>query len=248
MHRPRIIPVLLLKGRGLVKSVRFKNHRYIGDPLNAARLFNEFQADELIFLDIEASHNNRLISLEFVNAVAEEVTMPFSVGGGIQTIENIRSVIGCGVEKVIIGSYAAQDPSFIRKASDEFGSSTISVCIDVKKDLFRRDRVRIFNGRKAAGFEPVEFAQLMESNGAGELIIQSVDRDGMMNGYDIGLIKAVTSSVGIPVVALGGAGSENDLIKAFEQGHANGVAAGSLFVYHGEQRGVLINYPSGKLF
>lgn len=248
MHRPRIIPVLLLKGRGLVKSVRFKDHRYIGDPLNAARLFSEFQSDELIFLDIEASRSNLLISLELVSAVAEELTMPFSVGGGIRSIYDIRAVIGCGVEKVVIGTRAVQDPAFIKKASDEFGSSTISVCIDVGKDLFRRNRVRILNGRHATGFEPVEFAQLMESNGAGELIIQSVDRDGTMNGYDIDLIKAVSSSVNIPVVALGGAGNESDLVKAFEQGHANGVAAGSLFVYHGEQRGVLINYPTNKLF
>jgi cyclase len=239
---------LLLKGQGLVKSVRFKGHRYIGDPLNAARIFNELRADELIFLDIEASPGKRLISLEFVNAVAEEVTMPFSVGGGIRSIEDIRAVIRAGIEKVIIGTQAARDPAFIRLAADEFGSSTISVCIDVKKSLFGRDGVKSLGGRQATGFGPVEFAQLMESNGAGELIIQSIDRDGMMSGYDIKLINAVAASVSVPVVALGGAGNEDDLVKAVEQGHANDVAAGSIFVYQSKQRGVLINYPSNKLF
>lgn len=247
MNRPRIIPVLLLKGHGLVKSVRFKDHRYIGDPINAARIFNEFQADELILLDIEASRQQRLISLELVNEVAEEVTMPFCVGGGIRSIGHIRNIIGSGVEKVIIGTRAVQSPDFIKQASEEFGSSTIAVCIDVKKDLFRKKRVCFFNGRKTTKIEPVEFAQLMESKGAGELIIQSVDQDGMMNGYDIDLIKAVSSSVGVPVVALGGAGNERDLVNAVEQGHASSVAAGSLFVYHGKQRGVLINYPATRL-
>lgn len=248
MNRPRIIPVLLVKGHGLVKSVRFKDHRYIGDPINAARIFNEFQADELILLDIEASRQQRLISLELVNEVAEEVTMPFCVGGGINSIENIRNIIGSGVEKVIIGARAALTPDFVKQASEEFGSSTIAICIDIKKDLFRRKRVCFLNGRQMAKFEPVEFAQMMESKGAGELIIQSVDRDGTMNGYDIDLIKEVASSVNVPIVALGGAGAESDLVDAFEQGHASAVAAGSLFVYHGKQRGVLINYPTSRPF
>jgi cyclase len=247
MRRPRIIPVLLLKGQGLVKSVRFKDHKYIGDPLNAARIFNELRADELIFLDIEASKKKRLIPLEFVRALAEELTMPFSVGGGIASIENIGALIASGVEKVIIGTHAAHRPEFIKQASDEFGSSTISVCIDVKKDIFHRDRVRTLGGKNSTKFAPVEFAQLMEANGAGELIIQSVDRDGMMNGYDIELIRSVTGAVGVPVVAAGGAGCREDLAEAVEKGHANDVAAGSLFVYQSKQRGVLINYPSNKL-
>jgi cyclase len=248
MQRPRVIPVLLLKNNGLVKSIRFKNHRYIGDPLNAARIFNELEADELIFLDIEASRERRSISLDFVNAVAEEVTMPFAVGGGIRTLDDIRAITRAGVEKVIIGAHAAQSPPFIKHAAEEFGSSTISVCVDVKKDLFRRNRVRITNGRTATGFDPVEFAQMMESNGAGELVIQSIDRDGMMNGYDIELVTQISSAVGIPVVALGGAGSEKHLADAFEQGNASGVAAGSLFVYQSTKRGVLINYPTEKQF
>lgn len=242
------MPVLLLTGRGLVKSVRFKAYRYIGDPINAAKIFSESHADELILLDIEASASDRLISLDMVNAVAEEVTMPLSVGGGIRSLDNIRSIIRAGVEKVVIGTHAATDPAFIKQATDEFGSSTICVCIDVKRDPSGKNKVTTLNGRRETTFEAVEFAQLMESNGAGELIIQSVDRDGTMAGYDIDLIDSVSSAVSIPVVALGGAGSEGDLRQAFTNGHASGVAAGSLFVYHGPKRGVLINYPESKIF
>lgn len=246
MHRPRIIPVLLLKGHGLVKSLRFRDYRYIGDPLNAARIFNELQADELIFLDIEASTDNRLISLEFVNAVAGEMNMPFSVGGGIKSTEDIRTLVRAGVEKVVIGTHAGLDPAFVKKASEEFGASTISVCMDVKRDVFRRTRVAILNGKRVTKYDPIEFAQLMESNGAGELIVQSIDRDGMMNGYDTDLLQKVSAAVGIPVVALGGAGSKEHLVEAVKLGNASAVAAGSLFVYHSKQRGVLINYPVDK--
>ncbi|MEQ1762921.1 MAG: AglZ/HisF2 family acetamidino modification protein [Pyrinomonadaceae bacterium] len=248
MSRPRIIPVLLLRDGGLVKSVKFRSHKYIGDPLNAARIFNELEADELIFLDIDASRNGRSISLDFVNAVAEEVSMPFSVGGGITSIEEIRAITRSGVEKVIIGSHAVQDPEFVRQAADAFGSSTISVCIDVKKDLFRGERVRTVNGRIRSHFEPIEFARLMETHGAGELIVQSIDRDGTMSGYDIGLVKAVSDAVDVPVVALGGASGESDLVEASREGCANGVAAGSLFIYQSAARGVLINYPEDKGF
>lgn len=237
------MPVLLLRGQALVKSVRFNNHKYIGDSLNAARIFNELDVDELIFLDIDATRNDRVISLDFVNAVAEEVTVPFSVGGGIKSVDDIRNIIKLGVEKVIIGARAAQDPPFIRRAADEFGSSTISVCVDVKRDFFRRNRVHVFGGRTATKYDPVEFAVLMENSGAGEVILQSIDRDGMMSGYDLDLISSVSERVGIPVVALGGAASESDLVAAVENGHASAVAAGSLFVYHSKQGGVLINYP-----
>jgi|SRR5580765_2650966 len=246
MHRPRIIPVLLLKGRGLVKSVQFKDHGYIGDPLNAVRIFNEFEADELIILDIEASKEGRVISIELVNAVAEETTMPLSVGGGIHSLDVIGSMVEAGVEKVVIGTHAAEDPTFIKQASNEFGSSTISVCVDAKKDPNGQYAVSIFGGGRMTHYGPVEFARLMESNGAGELIIQSVDRDGRMDGYDIDLINAVSSSVSIPVVALGGAGKEMDLTRAITLGHASAAAAGSLFVYQSRQRGVLINYPADK--
>ena len=243
MFRPRIIPVLLLKNLALVKSIQFKNHKYIGDPINAVRIFNDLKADELVFLDIEASKDNRLISLDFVKNVGEEANMPFAVGGGIKTIDDIKSVIGAGAEKAVINTHAAQNPDFIREASETFGSSTVVVCIDVKKKLFKGERTWILSGGKSTNYTPVEFAQLMEKNGAGEIIIQSIEKDGMMDGYDIELIKSISTAVSIPVVALGGAGKKEDLIDAYRNGYANGLAAGSLFVYQGTKRGVMINYP-----
>jgi cyclase len=243
MFRPRIIPVLLLKNLALVKSIQFKNHRYIGDPINAVRIFNDLKADELVFLDIEASKNNRLISLDFVKNVGEEACMPFSVGGGVKSIEDIKAIINAGAEKVVINTHAAQNPDFVKEASETFGSSTIVVCMDVKNKLFKGKRTWILGGKKSTEFTPIEFAQLMEKNGAGELIIQSIDKDGTMEGYDIELINSISTSVGIPIVALGGAGKLEDLIKAYRNGYANALAAGSLFVYQGKKRGVLINYP-----
>jgi cyclase len=243
MFRPRIIPVLLLKNLALVKSIQFKNHRYIGDPINAVRIFNNLRADELVLLDIEASKNNRLVSLDFVKSVGEEAYMPFAVGGGVKSIEDIKAIINAGAEKVVINTHAARNPDFIREASDTFGSSTIVVCIDVKKKLFKGQRTWILGGGQSTAFTPLEFARLMEKNGAGELIIQSIEKDGTMAGYDVELTKHISTSVSVPVVALGGAGKENDLIEAYRDGHANALAAGSLFVYQGKNRGVLINYP-----
>jgi cyclase len=243
MFRPRIIPVLLLKNRVLVKSIGFKGHRYIGDPINAVRIFNDLKADELIFLDIEASKNHRLISLDFAKDVGEEARMPFAVGGGIRSLDDIRSIIKAGAEKVILNTYAGQNPDFIREASETFGSTTIVVCVDVKKKLFKGQRTWILGGSKSTAFAPVDFAQLMEERGAGELIIQSIDNDGSMEGYDVELIRSISTSVNVPVVALGGAGKKEDLKEAYRSGHANGLAAGSLFVYQDKKRGVLINYP-----
>jgi cyclase len=243
MFRPRIIPVLLLRNRGLVKSIKFKNHRYIGDPINAVKIFNDLKADELVFLDILASKEKRTISLEFVKNVGEEANMPFAVGGGITTLELIRAIISAGAEKVVINTKAACDPDFIRYASETFGSSTIVVCIDVKKDFLGKEQTRILGGSKSTGSEPVEFAQQIEEKGAGEIIIQSIDRDGTMNGYDIPLVRKVSQAVRIPVVALGGAGTAGHLKEVYREGYANGLAAGSMFIYHGARNGILINYP-----
>jgi cyclase len=188
MFRPRVIPVLLLKNLALVKSKKFTDHNYIGDAINAVRIFNDLKADELVFLDIEATAQNRTISLDFIKDVGEEANMPFSVGGGIRTIEDIRKIIKTGAERVIIGSYAVIDPDFIFKASQEFGSSTITVCIDVKKKLLGGYQVCYQNGKK-------------------------------------------------------GAGTLEHLKQGNNPGGATGLAAGSLFVYHGPKKGVLINYP-----
>lgn len=244
MFRPRIIPVLLLKEKGLVKSVEFKKYRYIGDPINAVKLFNDLKADELVFLDVLASKEKRLISLDFVKDVGEEANMPFAVGGGIKSIKNIQDIIAAGAEKVIINSYAVENPDFIKEASETFGSSTIVVCIDVKKKFFGGQKTWVKNGSKSTKYDPVEFAKLMEKNGVGEIIIQSIEKDGKMEGYDIDLVRKISEAVTIPIVALGGAGNISHLRAAYKEGFANGLAAGSMFVYHGDNKGVLINYPN----
>jgi cyclase len=244
MFRPRVIPVLLLKNKGLVKSVKFKDYRYIGDPMNAVKIFNDKRADEMVFLDITASIEKRLIPLDFVERVGDEANMPFAVGGGIRSVEDIRKVLKAGAEKVVINSYATENPEFIKEASDAFGSSTIVVSIDVKKKIISKEQIYVYGGQKATGKDPVIFASLMEEMGAGEIIINSIDKDGTMEGYDISLITRISGAVTIPVVACGGAGTYHHLKEAVQVAHASAVAAGSLFVYHGSRRAVLINYPS----
>ncbi len=242
MFRPRVIPVLLLQNKGLVKSIQFKTHRYIGDPINAVRLFNDLHADELIFLDILATKEKRSISPDFVKSVGEEANMPFAVGGGISSISQIREILHAGAEKVVLNTMAIQHPGFVRQAADTFGSSTITVCIDVKKKFIGPEQVWTMAASKASGKSPVSVAVEMEKQGAGELIIQSIEKDGMMQGYDIPLIRKISEAVTIPVVALGGAGTEIDLKKAIDEGYASAVAAGSMFVYHGPRNAVLVNY------
>jgi cyclase len=243
MFRPRVIPVLLLRNEGLVKTIGFAKPKYIGDPINAVRIFNDLAADEVVFLDIDATRERRRITADFVRKVGEEANMPFAVGGGIRTIADIREVLAAGAEKVVIGSQAVEDPGFVAEAARAFGSSTIVVCIDVKSSFFGGPRVATVNATKTSGQAPEEFARAMQERGAGELIVQSVDRDGAMTGYDLELVRRVASAVTVPVVALGGAGKLDDLRRAHVEAHATGLAAGSLFVYQGPKRGVLINYP-----
>lgn len=244
MYRQRVIPTLLLRNLGLVKSVKFKKHRYIGDPINAVKIFNDLKADELVFLDINANKENRKVSLEFVKKVGAEANMPFSVGGGIKTISDIKEIINAGAEKVVLNTFAFENPQFVKDAVNEFGSSTIVVSIDVKKRIFKGQQVYILSGTKPTGKEPVTYAKQIQDLGAGEIILNSIDNDGLMSGYDIELIKKVSKEVEIPVVALGGAGTLSDMSLAINKGYASAVAAGSMFVYHGPRKAVLINYPS----
>ena len=227
----------------LVKSKVFTDFKYIGDPINAVKIFNDSHADELIFLDINATKENRLISSELVRKIGEEAHMPFTVGGGIKDIIDIRNLIHAGAERVMINTSAGLRPDFIREAADTFGSSTIVVSMDVKKDFWKNEKVWFNNGRKSLNYCAVEYARLIESKGAGEIIVQSIKRDGMMNGYDIDLIKQVAEAVKIPVVALGGAGTMKHMEEAFIKSHVNGLAAASMFIYQGKKQGVLINYP-----
>lgn len=247
MFRPRVIPCLLLKNLGLVKSVKFKNYTYIGDPINAVKIFNAKRADELVFLDILATKEKRLINTELLKKIADESNMPFGVGGGIKTLSDIRSLLNSGAEKVIINSGAVSRPEFIKEASEEFGSSTIVVSIDAKKRFLGEGyQVYINNAKIKTKYSPVEFSQIADQYGAGEIIINSIDNDGLMGGYDIELIKSVSLAVSVPVVALGGASNYSDFTSAVHDGQASAVSAGSLFVFHGPRRAVLISFPTAQ--
>ncbi len=244
MFRPRVIPCLLLKDKGLVKTINFQNPNYIGDPINAVRLFNDFEADELVFLDIDASKTGKPVDLNFVKKIGEEAFMPFAVGGGISSLDEIHSILNNGAEKVVINTSVIVNPNFIKEAAEVFGSQSIIVSIDVKKESGKY-KAYTKSGTKESGFEAIDLAKQMEKLGAGELIINSIDKDGTMSGFDLELIKKISSAVNIPVIALGGAGKLSDFKKAVNSG-ATAVAAGSLFVYSGKNKGILINYPDKK--
>jgi imidazole glycerol-phosphate synthase subunit HisF len=243
MFCPRIIPVLLYQNGGLVKSVKFKDYRYIGDPINAVRIFNDSVADEIVILDIDASKNNKVIDLQLVKEVGEEANMPFSVGGGINSINRIYELLKNGAEKVIINTAAIENPGFVKEASDNFGSSTITVCIDIKKTLLGKYHVYAHASKKAAPGDYLDYIKKIEDSGAGEIIIQSVDNDGVMKGYDTKLYERLSREINIPIIALGGAKDVNDMETLWNSSAVNSFCAGSMFVYYGKMKGVLINYP-----
>lgn len=243
MYRPRVIPCLLLQDKGLVKSVRFRSHRYIGDPLNAVKLFNDLRADELMFLDIRATLENRTIEVDLVRRIGDETNMPFTVGGGIRSLTAIESLIRVGAERVCLNSYALQNPAFVGEACAEFGSSTIVVCLDVKKNFLRSEQVYTHAGSRSAGRSPLEAARQMADLGVGELVVQSMEHDGMMGGYALDLTRKIAESVAVPVVALGGCGTFGHIKQIVTEGRASAASVGSLFVYHGPRRAVLINFP-----
>lgn len=240
---PRVIPCLLLRGDGLVKGVKFKNHKYVGDPINAVRIFNEKEVDELLFLDITATGESRIPPLPLIEKIADECCMPFGVGGGIRTVEEIRQILFSGAEKVCITTAAVKNPQLIEQAAGQFGSQSIVVGLEVKKNLFGKLVLTTNCSSQKTSLDPVGFAREMEKRGAGELVVNSVDRDGTMEGFDVDLIRAISGAVNIPVIACGGAGSLEHVVEAFSKGDASAVSAGSLFVFHGPKRAVLINYP-----
>ena len=242
MLRPRVIPCLLLQGGGLVKTVRFRKPTYIGDPINAIRIFNERMVDELILLDITATLESREPPLSTIEAVASECFMPLTYGGGVTRLAKIERILSLGVEKVAINSKLVEDPEFMRQAATEFGSQSVIASLDVRRRAWGQ-RVVTHGGRRAHRADPVEMARRHEEVGAGELLLTDADRDGTMSGYNLDLIERVTEALGIPTMAAGGAGSLEDLKAAVDAGAAAAVA-GSLFVYHGRHRGVLINYPT----
>lgn len=246
MIRPRMIPALLLKGQGLVKTVRFKDPKYLGDPINVVRIFNEKEVDEIVLLDITATPEKRGPQFEVLKDIASEVFIPLAYGGGIRSMEDVRTLLSIGIEKLIMNTSAVENPSLIRETADHAGSQAVVVSIDVKKNFLGKYEVFTRCGQKKTGLDPVMRAVEVERMGAGEILLNSIDRDGTMQGYDIELVRKVADAVKVPVVACGGAGNLTHVAEVIQQGHASAAAAGSMFVFQGPLRGVLISYPSPK--
>jgi len=243
MLRTRVIPVLLLHNKGLVKTIKFKNPKYVGDPINAIKIFNEKEVDELIFLDIDASKENRGPNFKLIEAFASECFMPVCYGGGITKIEEIKKIFSLGIEKVSLNLSALENPNLIKEAVDIFGSQSIVVTVDIKKSLFGKYQIYNHKTKKTLNRNYLEYIKELENLGVGEILINSVDLDGTMKGYDIKLLKSVTENVKIPVIACGGAGKLEDFKEAVQKAKVSAVAAGSFFVFQGKHRAVLITYP-----
>lgn len=243
MIATRIIPCLLLVNEGLVKTVHFKEPKYVGDPINAVRIFNDKGVDELVFLDIGSSARTSGPNFKLLERIATEAFMPFGYGGGVSNLDHVRRLYALGIEKVIFNTAVDTDPSLINAAAAHAGSTGVVVSIDVRRNWMGRYSVWVDGARRDLKRDPVEFARYAEGLGAGEIMLNSVNRDGTMQGYDLELVHAVSSAVSIPVVAVGGAGKVEHFREAVRQG-ASAVAAGSFFIFHGKHRAVLITYPS----
>ena len=242
----RVMPCLLLRGTGLVKTRRFKDAVYVGDPRNAVKIFNEKEVDELILLDITATVEGRRPQFKLIAEIASEAFMPLAYGGGVRTVEDAAELFKLGVEKVCLNTAAVETPQLVRAAADRFGSQSIVAVLDVKRSFFGKYECYVRAGKQSTGKDPVTLAQELERLGAGELVVNSIDRDGTMEGYDLELLRRVTQAVGVPVIACGGAGKVQDLADAIHKGGASAAAAGSLFVFTGKHRAVLINFPSPR--
>lgn len=240
----RIIPCLLLRNRGFVKTRGFKDPVYLGDCFNTVRLFNEKEADELIILDITATPSGNTPNFDLLQELAGECFMPVAYGGGIRTLEDMHRLFKAGFEKVTINTEAVKNPYLIREASREFGSQSVVVSIDVRRKMFGRYEVFINGGQHGTGLDPVTAAKRATDMGAGEILLNSIDRDGTMEGYDLEIIRKVSDAISVPLVASGGAGALQHFHDAFHLGGAHAVAAGSFFVFMGKHRAVLITYPS----
>lgn len=242
MLRPRIIPCLLVRRGGLVKTVKFDEGKYVGDPINAVRIFNEKQVDELTVLDIDATVNGREPDYAMIRNLAAECRMPLCYGGGVNTVEQVEKIVAMGVEKVAVSTAAVKNPQIIARMAESVGAQSIVVVIDVAA-RGKGYEVRTENARRGSGLDPVQFARQMQDLGAGEIVVNSIDRDGGMQGYDLPLLRAVREAVTVPLTALGGAGSLGHIRELIREFGIIGAAAGSLFVFKGVYRAVLINYP-----
>lgn len=244
MLRPRIIPCLLVHDDGLVKTVKFKDPKYVGDPINAVKIFNEKEADELIVFDIDATVQCREPNFRLIAQLAAECRMPLCYGGGVRTVEQAKRIIGLGVEKVALSAAVVENPALISLIAAEVGSQSVVVVLDAKTNLFGKQEVWTHNGRKNSGKPPVEFAKEAERLGAGEVVVNSIDRDGQMKGYDLALARKIRDATRLPMSVLGGAGSLQDIGALIKDCGAVGASAGSFFVFKGQYRAVLISYPS----
>lgn len=246
MLRTRVIPCLQLIDDSLVKTVKFGNHGYIGDPINTVRIFNELEVDELCFLDIRATIQNREPNLKILSEIAAECFMPLSYGGGVNSVKMAQKILNIGFEKIVINTIAAKNPDIISEISEQIGSQSVIVSIDVKKNWLGSYSVYIKDGTKKIKMDPFEYAQLIEDKGAGEILLTSMNQEGTWSGYDIDIIKQISDSVNIPVIAQGGASSVDDVADVVNIGGASAAALGSMVVYQQKGMGVLVNFPDKK--
>lgn len=247
MLRTRVIPCLQLINESLVKTVQFKKYGYIGDPINTVRIFNELEVDELCFLDIRATLENRPPNLEILRQIADECFMPLSYGGGIRDVDQALEILSIGFEKIVINSAAFINPKLITDLANQSGTQSVIASIDVKRDWLGRYQVWSHNGTRHESVEPVQWAQKLEMLGAGELLVTSMDREGTWQGFDLEITHRIAKAVSIPVIAHGGAGTVAHIGEAVKKGHASAVALGSMVVYQKKNMGVLVNFPDKKI-
>lgn len=245
MIKTRVIPCLSLKDAGFYKTTRFRKPIYLGDPINILKIFNEKEADEIVILDITATLEGKEPNFNLLSEMASECFMPLGYGGGITNLDQMSKLFGMGFEKICLNTAAIENARLVERAATKFGSQSIVVCLDVKKTAIKGYQMFTRSGEQATGVGPVDAAVEMERLGAGELIVNSIDRDGMMQGYDTKLLKQVSDAVNIPIVALGGAGNMDHFVAVAKVGGISAVGAGSMFVFQGPHRAVLINMPSG---
>lgn len=245
MIHPRLIPCLLVQNRGLVKTRKFADPKYVGDPINAVRIFNEKCVDELMVLDIDASVTKRGPDYKLIESLASECSMPLCYGGGIKTLEHVESIIGLGVEKVAMSSVLFSEPRLLSEVAERLGAQSVVVVLDIKKTgITRKYEVVTHNGAVRTGHDPFTLIAELSARGVGEVVVNSVDRDGMLNGYDLDLISRLRKQTNLPMTFIGGVGKLEDVGDLWRLEGLVGASAGSLFVFKGRYRAVLINYPN----
>lgn len=247
MLRVRIIPVLLLSGQRLVKTINFKNRLYVGDPINTIKIFNDKEVDELVILDIDASFKGTEPNYDYIEKFASQCFMPLAYGGGISNSNQAKRLLSLGVEKIIINTAAIVNPVFISELASEIGSQSVVVSVDIKKNWLGNYKIKMPGSQRSIDINLIEFIKKIVDLGAGEIIINSIDLDGTQNGYDLKLIKSVSEKINVPVIACGGAGTLSDFVDAINSG-ASAVAAGSMFLFSGPHKAVLINFPKYEDF